>query len=113
MASAVVSGGLLRSKSKIVNRKSPGPSQVCVSHFSHLFRGLRLHQQAHYPLPTTHYPLITETMTYYGFTSDETICVVSGEHFDSLRKLYGRQAVLIRRWRILQEIQRLLQEARA
>ena len=49
-------------------------------------------------------------MTYYGYTSYESIGIVSGNHLNALRKLYGRQAVLARKWRILQEIQRLLRE---
>ena len=47
-------------------------------------------------------------MTYYGYGSDEMLTVVSGEHLDLLRAIYGHAAVEDRRRRILEAIERVL-----
>lgn len=49
-------------------------------------------------------------MTYYGYQSDESLCVVSGEHMDALRALYGYEAVRRRTERILREIEKARKE---
>jgi hypothetical protein len=47
-------------------------------------------------------------MTYYGYSSDETLIIVSGEHLDALRAIYGCVAAEARKWRIMQAIEKVL-----
>lgn len=47
-------------------------------------------------------------MTYYGYSSDELLIVVSGEHLDVLRAIYGYAAVEDRRQRIFEAIEKVL-----